>query len=575
MSSRDSDDPAKNVKVQSFLDKMMQQNLQAFTLSTPSNALTPPTDQPETQQLELGDSGMEATSIVSMHEILPLTDVTNKPEAPLVEIDSISSPVKDARKQTSLAEVGTIDGPFGEGRVERLRDYWPATWQSDKERRPRPPKSTKENAVLVELGTNNGSEASSSQQTIRGRTRSVKTLGVNSGLASINRTENFSTQVVVHPQTFISRQIQAQRKLAAMPSSDYVPILQGVQPAATSTVRRVQTQSLAKGISSNAPLISFEGMSLESSVANRGAAKQTPPISSVPHSVPHVPHKLPQTEAASELVDSKTATELQPKTSRIPLGPPLTSSALLNSEPLRARRIYSSTVQPAPAIQASKLETMKVEAKTEDVWSSEDAPVRTWPKPAPRAATTHRVRKVIVRNIPFNFTVTKVLSYVFGGHLEAIIYNPPHPTATIYFLRHDECMRYYHETSNGIVVPELRGPNGKDYTLFVDLGKETDIVGSVLKELIDSGATRCVRAVDADEHWTQAELEKIAGLRGRRVEGVEITRTQSGRRIVTFRFCNVQDGSRFKGALERDVEWEHCNIHYAPDPCARASLARS
>ena len=37
-------------------------------------------------------------------------------------------------------------------------------------------------------------------------------------------------------------------------------------------------------------------------------------------------------------------------------------------------------------------------------------------------------------------------------------------------------------------------------------------------------------------------------------------------RIITFRFCNMEDANTFKGVLQRDPEWEHCIIRFAPDP---------
>lgn len=33
--------------------------------------------------------------------------------------------------------------------------------------------------------------------------------------------------------------------------------------------------------------------------------------------------------------------------------------------------------------------------------------------------------------------------------------------------------------------------------------------------------------------------------------------------------ANLQDAVRLKHELQRDADWEHCNIYYADDPCAR------
>lgn len=36
--------------------------------------------------------------------------------------------------------------------------------------------------------------------------------------------------------------------------------------------------------------------------------------------------------------------------------------------------------------------------------------------------------------------------------------------------------------------------------------------------------------------------------------------------MIRFNFCSIEDAVRFKAAFVRDVDWEHCNVQFAPDP---------
>lgn len=39
------------------------------------------------------------------------------------------------------------------------------------------------------------------------------------------------------------------------------------------------------------------------------------------------------------------------------------------------------------------------------------------------------------------------------------------------------------------------------------------------------------------------------------------------RHWVEFRFANLYNALNFKRELAEEIEWEHCKINYAPDPC--------
>ena len=82
----------------------------------------------------------------------------------------------------------------------------------------------------------------------------------------------------------------------------------------------------------------------------------------------------------------------------------------------------------------------------------------------------------------------------------------------------EECMRYYDNTSNGLVYD--KDPKGRELVLFVELSKDVDVVGGLLQGWIASGVTRCVRAVGVEADWGMDGLVKIAERKNRKVEKI-------------------------------------------------------
>ena len=79
-------------------------------------------------------------------------------------------------------------------------------------------------------------------------------------------------------------------------------------------------------------------------------------------------------------------------------------------------------------------------------------------------------------------------------------------------------MKYYHDTSNGLVYE--KDAKGHELVLFVELSKDVDVVGGLLQGWIASGVTRCVRAVGVDADWSMDTLVKIAERKNRKVEKI-------------------------------------------------------
>ena len=125
--------------------------------------------------------------------------------------------------------------------------------------------------------------------------------------------------------------------------------------------------------------------------------------------------------------------------------------------------------------------------------------------------TAARVRKVIISGLATSEgqdagrAIERLItsSIVFGGPLESISKGSKY-AAVVTFLDADDCKRFYDATPNGIDFVQ----GGKKRTAFVELGKDVDVVGGQLKELIDQGARRCVRAIGNDFDIKVADLKK-------------------------------------------------------------------
>ena len=187
-----------------------------------------------------------------------------------------------------------------------------------------------------------------------------------------------------------------------------------------------------------------------------------------------------------------------------------------------------------------------------------------------------RTRKVILTSSPpfDNPSPHLIASLVWGGPLEQI--HTTSASATVTFLSADDCAKYYAATANGIPFGHhsISSSPTKPHIATVHLSPEVDVIGGRLQSFIDKAATRCVRAVGKlyDERETNwATLAKGRMTRERKVEKIiKGEKNARGADTVTWRFCDIRDAEAFSTELRRNELWEHCNIHYAPDPCAAA-----
>ncbi|KAL4814239.1 hypothetical protein BDW67DRAFT_186971 [Aspergillus spinulosporus] len=137
----------------------------------------------------------------------------------------------------------------------------------------------------------------------------------------------------------------------------------------------------------------------------------------------------------------------------------------------------------------------------------------------------------------------------------------PSGNAHVVFCHAAECKSFYDKHPNGINLDKER-----NLTVFVDLGREVDVVSSQLSLALSAGSTRVVRAVGVNINVTLTELVKLATGANRKLEKIIDTYVPGSARSVSFRFCSIGDAVRFRAALVRVEEYEQCNVHYAADP---------
>lgn len=126
------------------------------------------------------------------------------------------------------------------------------------------------------------------------------------------------------------------------------------------------------------------------------------------------------------------------------------------------------------------------------------------------------VRRVKLSNLPSRATLKNVVGLVWGGTIQEFVYTDGQSWAEVLFVDPDDCKRYYDSTPNGIVYP-----GSKDRHIEVEACPPESARNNV-KEILEKGMTRCVRAMDVEADWTKVALGKVAaGKAGKRaVENV-------------------------------------------------------
>ena len=106
-------------------------------------------------------------------------------------------------------------------------------------------------------------------------------------------------------------------------------------------------------------------------------------------------------------------------------------------------------------------------------------------------------------------------------------------SATVRFMDAKDCQNYYDDTSNGVVYG--KDAQGRELVCFVELGKDVDVIGGLLRGWIDTGVTRCVRAVGVDGDFGIEALKKMGERKGRRIEDMDDGETSGG--VSSHPYC--------------------------------------
>lgn len=142
-----------------------------------------------------------------------------------------------------------------------------------------------------------------------------------------------------------------------------------------------------------------------------------------------------------------------------------------------------------------------------------------------------RIRRIILKGLPSNWrSPAKVLSLIHGGTIESIHISAS-GNAHILFCEHEACKAFYDKYPNGIDLDKSKGQ-----TVFVEMGKDVDVVSSQLSFNLSVGATRVVRAVGADMEVGMAKLLKLASMNNRKVEKIIDTYFPGDVRSISFQW---------------------------------------
>ncbi|KAI9737052.1 MAG: hypothetical protein M1834_000642 [Cirrosporium novae-zelandiae] len=187
----------------------------------------------------------------------------------------------------------------------------------------------------------------------------------------------------------------------------------------------------------------------------------------------------------------------------------------------------------------------------------------SWPSPKGRLTAPAEIRKVFLE-IPENSTPTFIQSAVFFGKLESVRVvprkNPDSPStlAEVIFVSPEACKKYSDATANGVKV--------KDHVIYVQSQTDVTPISGQLQEMLQKGATRCLRIIGVDSSYSVPVIYKL-------VEKWNVEKMMDmiigglGRRVLTIRFTTIQNAYLAKSTLATHDDFESCNIQFAMDPC--------
>jgi hypothetical protein len=128
---------------------------------------------------------------------------------------------------------------------------------------------------------------------------------------------------------------------------------------------------------------------------------------------------------------------------------------------------------------------------------------------------------VILTGLPGRSDESLVAGLIHGGALESYRLTQASEgaalsTATVTFTTGVAAKAYYDKYPNGIEVKL----NGHKYVVMVELCDQVEPISGRIGAYLDTGASRVVRVVNADDDWTMGALYKIAVGKNRKVEAI-------------------------------------------------------
>jgi hypothetical protein len=128
---------------------------------------------------------------------------------------------------------------------------------------------------------------------------------------------------------------------------------------------------------------------------------------------------------------------------------------------------------------------------------------------------------VILTGLPGRSDESLVASLIHGGDLECYRLTQASEgeassTAAVTFTTGTAARAYYVMYPNGIEVKH----NGHRYVVMVELSDQVEPLSGRIGAYIETGASRVVRVLDADDDWTMGALHKIAVGKNRKVEAI-------------------------------------------------------
>ncbi|KAH7408639.1 hypothetical protein DE146DRAFT_752764 [Phaeosphaeria sp. MPI-PUGE-AT-0046c] len=230
-------------------------------------------------------------------------------------------------------------------------------------------------------------------------------------------------------------------------------------------------------------------------------------------------------------------------------------------------KLDASTI-PADPVADAKPDVATTVTSPEQVPKDLMDTMKAWPTQEKRENPAQH-RACILKGVSGVKNINELQALVWGGRLESIqLPAAGSDFAVVRFLTPEACDKYFNATENGI---EIAGD--KKAVIFVEKQAGPSSINDVMRNCTEGDASRCVRALDAEEDWSDHLLMKLARGKGqtkREVDCIKQGKTARGRHYVDFRFANIYHALHFKRQLAQDSDWEPCTISYATDPCETA-----